>query len=150
VRRLRRAVTAGLLVSAGGVALPAAAQAKIVVVEKVLGRPSLKQKPDYKGEIEWNYPRQPLLGAVGFDKSGKLAGLWTGSKQRKTNKGIGPGASLAKVRTAYPKAKCSTGPFGPKSEICALKSRYHGRAVETLFTFFMRSMPMREVNIGFG
>jgi hypothetical protein len=69
-------------------------------------------------------------------------------KHQKTAKGSGPGASLAQVRKAYPSVKCSTGPFGPKSLYCALKSKYNGSVVETAFPFFTRSLGVREVAIG--
>jgi hypothetical protein len=142
-----------------------AAQAKVVIGQSVagvklgesqsqvtaqLGSPTFQQPPDTKGEVEWNYAKQPLLGAMSFGANGELTGLWTSSKGQKTSKGIGPGSSLAQVRKAYPKAKCSTGPFGPKSLICVLKSKYQGRAVETSFPFFTRSMGLREIDVDFG
>lgn len=147
-----------------GLLAAAAAQAKIVVgqgmagvrlgmtmaqVEKTLGKPTAKQSPDYKGDVEWNYAKAPLMGALSFDKSGKLLGVWTSAKTQKTNKGIGPGSMLAAVKKAYPTVKCSTGPFGPQSLICVLKSKDRGRTVETSFPFFTRTAGMREVDIDF-
>ena len=118
-------------------------------VKAQLGPPTLEQPPDYRGNVEWNYDKPPLLGAMSFAANGELIGMWTSSRHQKTNKGIGPGSSLAQVRRAYSKAKCSTGPFGPKSLICVLRSKYHGRTVETAFPFFTRSMGAREVDINF-
>jgi hypothetical protein len=118
-------------------------------VTAVLGAPTLQQAPDTKGSVEWNYAKQPLLGAISFAAGGELDSMWTSSKRQKTNKGVGPGSSLVQVRKAYPKAKCSTGPFGPKSVICVLKSKANGRAVETSFLFFTRSVAAREVDIYF-
>ena len=118
-------------------------------VTQILGPPSLQQPPDSQGVTSWNYTKAPLLGVVSFT-NGDATGMWTASKKQKTSKGVGPGSSLAQVRKAYPKAKCSTGPFGPKSLICTLKSKYHGHAVETTFPFFTRSMGAREVDIDFG
>jgi hypothetical protein len=118
-------------------------------VKAVLGSPTLEQPPDYQGNVEWNYAKPPLLGAMSFATNGEMIGFWTSSKQQKTNKGIGPGSSLAQVRRAYPKTKCSVGPFGPKSLICVLKSKYNGRVVETAFPFYTRSMGAREVDIDF-
>jgi hypothetical protein len=115
---------------------------------KILGQPTLKQQPDYQGNVEWNYAKPPLLGALGLTH-GRLNGMWTSSKRQKTSKGIGVGSSVAQVRKAYPKAKCSTGPFGPKSLICVLKTKYEGRVVETAFPFYTRSMGAREVDIDF-
>jgi hypothetical protein len=117
-------------------------------VIEVLGSPTLKQPPDYQGNVEWNYAKLPLEGALGLTH-GKLTGMWTSSKRQKTSKGIGVGASVAQVRKAYPTAKCSTGPFGPKSLICQLKAKYRGRVVETTFPFYTRSMGAREVDIDF-
>jgi hypothetical protein len=119
-------------------------------VKAQLGSPTLEQAPDQQGNVEWNYAKPPLMGAATFAANGQLIGIWTISKQQKTPQGIGVGSSLAQVRKAYPKAKCSTGPFGPKSLICTLKSKFNGRTVETSFPFFTRSMGAREVGIGFG
>lgn len=158
------AAALGPLVVAAAAALPPVAQAKIVVgqgiagvklgmtmaqAEKKLGQPTTKQPPDFNGNVEWNYAKTPLMGALGFNKGGQLIGLWTSTKAQKTSKGIGPGASLAKVRKAYPQAKCKTGPFGLKSLVCVITTRdhRHGQTVETSFGFFTRSAPMREVNI---
>lgn len=162
---VRRPIVAalGLLLTAGVLAAAPAALAKIVVgqsiagvklgnteaqVTQVLGSPSLMQPPDSQGVTAWNYVKPPLLGVVSFTNGG-VSGMWTGSKHQKTSKGVGPGSSLAQVRKAYPKAKCSTGPFGPKSLICTLKSKYGGRTVETTFPFFTRAMGAREVDIDF-
>jgi hypothetical protein len=164
VRYRAEAGVLALLLSVGLVAAAPTAEARIVVgqsiagvklgmsmaqVKKKLGPPTLNQGADFKGDTEWNYAKKPLLGAMSFDKNGKLLGLWTSSKKQKTGKGVGPGASLAKVREAYPKAKCKVGPFGPKSAMCVIKSHYDQRKVETAFMFFTRSAPMREVDIDF-
>lgn len=152
-----------LLATLAAVAIPViaapAAQAKIVVgksidgisfgytegmVEHALGAPTYKTP---EGEnSSWGYPKT-LEGRIGFDHIGQVTGMWTGSKHQKTNKGIGPGSSLARTRKAYPHAKCSAGPFGPKSAVCVIKSHFPGRTVETTFVFFTRKAPMREVNI---
>lgn len=116
-------------------------------VISTLGAPTYKM-PGREGESSWGYPKT-LEGRIGFDSSMHVSGMWTLSKRQKTSKGIGPGSSLAQVRKAYPKVKCSTGPFGPKSLICILKSKLSGRVVETDFPFFTRSMGAREVDINF-
>jgi hypothetical protein len=115
-----------------------------------LGTPTLMQPPATNGSVEWNYAKAPLFGAVTFAASGELIGLWTISKRQKTAQGVGVGSSLSQVKKAYPKVKCVTGPFGPKSLICTLKSKLGGRVVETDFPFFTRAMGAREVGISFG
>jgi hypothetical protein len=151
------AVLAGLMVAA-----PAATAAIVVgqgiagiklgdseaQVSSALGAPSLQQPPDTQGVVSWNYTKPPLMGVVGFT-AGHVTGMWTDSKQQRTSKRVGPGSSLAQVRKAYPAAKCATGPFGPKSLVCTVKSKYQGRVVETTFPFFTRSMGAREVDIDF-
>jgi hypothetical protein len=152
----------GLL--AGLVAAAPAANAKVVLGQSIagvrlgesqsqvtaqLGAPTKMWPPDTKGRVEWNYDKPPLVGAVTFAANGELTGMWTLSKWQRTTKGIGVGSSLAQVKKAYPKVKCITGPFGPKSVICILKSKLGGRVVETDFPFFIRSMGAREVDIDF-
>lgn len=148
----------------------ATAEAKIVVGEGIagvklgmtmaqvktkLGPPTLDQGADFKGNTEWNYAKKPLMGAMSFDRHGKLLGLWTSSKGQKTSKGIGPGSSLAATRKAYPPARCKSGPWGPYTRVlCTLKSRYKGHIVEALFTFdalsgHTDSAHMQEVDIDF-
>jgi hypothetical protein len=144
-------------------ALASAAQAKIVVgqsiarvqlgdseaqVEAVLGAATFQRPPDFEGNVEWEYDKAPLDGAMSF-KGGALMGLWTDSKLQKTSEGVGPGSSLMSTKRAYPGAKCSTGPFGPKSLICVIKSRLEGRTVETAFLFYTRSLGAREVDMYF-
>jgi hypothetical protein len=152
----------GLLWSAAIMAAASTAEATIVVgrgmdgvtlgeseaqVMTTLGVPTYKT-PGQAGESSWGYPKT-LEGRIGFDQQLQVNGMWTISKHQKTSKGVGPGSSLANTRKAYPAAKCSTGPFGPKSLICVMKSHDQGRAVETVFLFFTRGAPMREVDIGF-
>ncbi len=163
MRRSSLAAVLGLLLSAGLMTAAPAASASIVIgqsiagvklndseaqVEQALGSPTLKQPPDSQGGVSWNYAKLPLMGVVSFT-GGTITGMWTISKRQKTSKGVGPGSSLAQVRKAYPQAKCSTGPFGPKSVICTVKSKYHGRLVDTGFPFFTRSVGAREVDIDF-
>lgn len=114
-------------------------------VQQQLGPPGYKEPGN---ENVWGYPTT-FEGRIGFDTTLHVGGMWTLSQKQKTNKGIGPGSSLAKLRKAYPQVKCATGPFGPKSLICTLKSKYEGRVVETTFPLFTRAMGVREVNISF-
>jgi len=160
-RRLRAGMTAGTLALSGGALLAPAAEAKIVVgrgiagvtigqteaqVTSELGAPGTEQPADSQGITTWNYSEQPLMGTVSF-AGGKVDGIVTYSMHQKTNKGVGVGSSLAKVRKAYPKIKCSTGPFGPESAVCTVKSRVGGKVVETSFPFFSRSAGAREVDV---
>ena len=164
MRGLKAAAACTLLLVTASLATASGAWASIVVgqgiaglklgdteaqVAGALGAPTLQQTPNSQGEVEWNYAKLPLAGAVGF-ANGELVGMWTSSKAQKTSKGVGVGSSLSKVKQAYPGIKCSTGPFGPKSVVCTLRSTYKGRRVETVFPFFTRSMGAREVDIDFG
>jgi hypothetical protein len=116
-------------------------------VTATLGAPAYKM-PEGQN-TSWGYPKG-LEGRIGFDHSAHVNSMWTLSRHQKTNKGIGPGSSLKQLRKAYPAVKCATGPFGPTSLICVLKSRHGGRTVETTFPFFTRSAGVREVEIGLG
>jgi hypothetical protein len=163
VRSLRVITVLSLTATAGGLAAAPTALANIVVGEgiagltlgsseahiiKVLGQPTVKERPDYQGKVEWRYTKPPLFGTLVLSHR-RLNAMSTSSKHQKTSKGIGAGSSLAQVRTAYPKAKCSTEPFGPGSlTVCVLKSEYDGRVVETTFPFFT-SMGAQEVSIDF-
>jgi hypothetical protein len=164
MRRKISGVVLGVVPGLVVLAMAGSAQASIVVgksidgvrlgdteaqVRKALGEPSYTMPPDYRGESSWGYPKT-LEGRVGFDRQGRVNGMWTISRKQRTSKGIGPGSSLVLVRKAYPAVVCATGPFGPQSLLCTLKSRYHGRIVETSFPFFTRSAGVREVNISFG
>jgi hypothetical protein len=163
MRRSSLAASLGALLTACVLATAPSALATIVIGQSIagvklgesqsqvtaqLGAPTFARPPDYQGAIEWNYAKPPLLGAMSF-AHGELVSMWTLSTHQKTSQGVGVGSSLAQVRKAYPKAKCSTGPFGPKSLICIVKSNYNGRVVETGFPFYTRAMGAREVDIGF-
>jgi len=143
-----------MLVLVGAAAFTPAASASIVVgksidgvklgdtqarVLQVLGQPDSR-------EHGWDYLRG-LEGRVSFDSHKRVGGIWTGSRQQKTSKGIGPGSSLAKLKRAYPRIRCETGPFGPQSLMCVIRSRLHGRKVETSFPFFTEAMGVREVDL---
>ena len=120
LRRSKVVAVLGLMLTAGALAAAPTALANIVIgqsiagwklgsseaqIINILGQPTLKQPPDDQGNVEWNYAKPPMLGALGLI-DGQLTGMWT-SKQQKTSKGIGVGSTVAQVRKAYPKAKCS-------------------------------------------
>ncbi|MFZ1154493.1 MAG: hypothetical protein WAN93_06270 [Solirubrobacteraceae bacterium] len=162
MKRLNLAAVLGLALSLGLLAIAPTALGTIVIgqgvagvklgqsqtqVEAAIGAPGLKEAPDFEGVTSWAYPKG-LEGTVSFDSKLQVSGMWTASKRQKTSKGVGPGSSLAQVRRAYPKASCSTGPFGPKSLSCKLKSKDNDHVVETSFLFFTRTMGAREVDIG--
>jgi hypothetical protein len=162
--RLRIAIAVGAVGMAIGVLLPSAASAKIVVgqsidgvklgmteaeVEAVTGPPGFKEPPDFEGHIAWKYPAG-LEGAVGFDKEGRVEGLWTSSKSQKTSKGIGPFSSYAKFRRAYPKLKCGPGPWVPKKSLdCEIKGTFQGKPVVTSILFYTKALGVREVDLGY-
>lgn len=143
-----------MLVLGGVGALAPAASASIVVgrsidgvklgdsqarVRQVLGKPASTAQG-------WDYLKG-LEGRVSFDAHGHVRGIWTGSPKQKTSRGIGVGSSLAKLKRAYPHIRCTTGPFGPQSLVCVIRSRLHGRKVETSFPFFTQALGVREVDL---
>lgn len=162
--RQRIGVTIGVVGMAFGALLPAAASANIVIgqsidgvklgmteaeVEAAAGPPGLKEPPDFQGDVAWKYPTG-LEGAVGFDKEGRVEGLWTASKSQKTNKGIGAFSSYAKFRRAYPKLKCGPGPWNPKQSLsCSFKEKIDGKRVVTSILFYTKAMGVREVDLGY-
>jgi hypothetical protein len=158
--RLRVAVTLGLLGAATG--LPSAASANIVAgqgiagvtlgmtqaeVEGVTGAPTLKEPPDFEGNVAWKYATG-FEGAVGFNKALVVDGMWTDSKSQKTSKGIGPFSSYAKFKKAYPKLKCEPGPWNPKLSLdCPIKGSFGGKPVVTRILFYTKAMGVREVEV---
>ena len=155
MRRLSLAVP-GLL-TIGLLLVPAAASAKIVdgqsiagvklgdtkaQVEKVLGPPE-------KSELSsLFYPAK--LGLRLYLPKGHVDAMLSISKAQKTLKGIAIGSSRAKVKAAYPQAKCEVGPYGPPSLYCTVASRYHGKATYTSFLFGTPTVTEIEVAYGRG
>jgi hypothetical protein len=144
--RMRQRLVVGLLLSttAGTWVVPDAS-AKIVVgqgiagvklgeseaqVRKQLGKPRYVQPPG------WGYGN-PLGGWVGFDFQQRVNDIWTTSRRQRTNRGIGPGASVRAARRAYPKARCYRH-AGRWSLLCIIKSHRHGNVTETDFFFTSR------------
>lgn len=93
-----------------------------------LGRPSAIAPPD------WVY-RSHLVGKVGFDATRHVSSISTRSTRQATNRGIAPGASFGRVRAVYPQAHCYGHASAGQRALCMLRSRLHGKAVETDFVF---------------
>jgi hypothetical protein len=105
-------------------------------VSLVLGKPD--QANTYPQGTVWYFNKHGHALVVGFNHHHRVTGVYTGNRREKTNRGVGPGSSLASVRKAYPHIKCSapgsTG-LGPKAQICTLKSRFVHHRVVTSFSF---------------
>jgi hypothetical protein len=118
-------------------------------VTAVLGPPTSKESdgPLYPGSVSVRY------AAVGVNFTvinGRVSGALIFSKKQKTNKGIGMGSSHARMKRAYPKAKCAEGPYGPKSLYCAVLTRFHGRKSFTSFLFQTATGGVVEIELGYG
>jgi hypothetical protein len=164
-RLLGRMAVIGLLSSAGSMAAAPAVFAKIIVgqgiagvnigktpaqVEGLLGSPTFKQPPS-QGLTAWDYHKAPLDLQVDFTGD-HVSGMWTASKQQRTDKGIGINSSPAQVRKAYPTAKCKLGAGpgagpGEQSLACVLKSKYHGHTIATAFEWRNKTKAMEEIDI---
>jgi hypothetical protein len=73
------------------------------------------------------------------------------SKTQKTDKGIGAGSTYAATTAAYPEARCfHPNLFGDQSRQCVLRTVDDGRKVKTIFSFFEKTLPLRDVEISGG
>jgi hypothetical protein len=157
VRRSSIVAVLGLLLTAGVLAAAPAALANIVIgqsiagvklsatkaqVKKVLGPPTSSDPTNFF------YPTSVGL-RINF-KSGRVGAILSFSKKQKTAKGITIGSSRARLKSAYPKAKCSEGPFGPNSLYCAVTAHYRGRKSFTSFLFETTTGGVVEIELGFG
>jgi hypothetical protein len=118
-------------------------------VETAIGPPGFNEH--IEGMTIWKYPKG-FEGVITFDSQLRVKDMWTASKQQRTNKGIGLDSSPAKVRKAYPKAKCTIGAGpqagpGEQSLACVVKSRYHGHTVKTFFEWRNKNKAMEEIDI---
>jgi hypothetical protein len=82
--------------------------------------------------------------------AGRVDDVLSFSKKQKTSKGITIGSSRARVKSAYPQAKCAEGPYGPKSLYCAVVVRLHGRKSFTSFLFGTATGGVEEIELGYG
>lgn len=158
MKGLRIAACVAACITAGGV-LAAVAEAKIVVgisiasvklgdntahVNAALG------KPDFISASTWYYfPHHAKSGNAlysVFFSHGHAALVLTSSTKERTDRGVGPGSSLSKVKGKYPKAGCETNPF-TRAVDCLIHTRNHGRKVTTDFGFRAANKPMGEVSV---
>lgn len=110
-------------------------------VKKVLGSPSSSSATSFV------YPTKIGL-RVSF-QHGQVSGVLSFSKKQKTAKGITVGSSTAALKSAYPQATCSEGPYGPSSLYCVMTARFHGRQSYTSFLVGM-SGTVEEIELGYG
>lgn len=104
-------------------------------VRGVLGKPIKVVPPG------WAFGA-PLDGRVGFDHARRVNDVWTASPRQRTARGVGPGASLRRVKRSYPKAKCTGS--GKRARVCTLVSHRRGHTIQTAFLFRGR---LRRVDI---
>ena len=83
-------------------------------VRRIYGKPTSADTFPQVGETVWRYTER--LVVIGF-KHGRLKGISVYSKRQRTSKGIGPGSSYGATKTAYPRAKCEEGTFGPQARL---------------------------------
>lgn len=128
-------------------------------VLKAVGKPSWKEHfttGPSKGQTNWSY-EHGFDGIIGFNRAGRVNGMWTASPNQSTSTGIHPGndaknmhgAVLARVKKTYPTATCDVGALGPQSEVCNVRSTYRGRAVITAFVFRYKQNGLSEVDFGY-
>ncbi len=164
-RSISVAAVLGLLSSAAIMAVAPIAEANIVIgqsvagvklgdseaqVTAVLGPPASKENagPLYPNVVNLVYPTS--VGLHFTLTNGRVSGALFFSKKQKTNKGIGMGSSRSQLKRAYPKAKCSEGPYGPRSLYCAVLAHFHGRRSFTSFLFGTAKGGVVEMELGYG
>jgi hypothetical protein len=113
-------------------------------VENVLGKPA--STTTSHGSTLWDYSKQFLKGTLYF-KHSEMEGIETFSKREKTNKGIGPGSSLAATQRKYPSAKCESPSFDPDGLMCVIAGKHDGHKVKTSFLFASPKKPMGAVEL---
>jgi len=138
---------AACLLAAG--AITSGAQARIVIgqgiagvkigdgqarVTKVLGSHHRVVPPT------WVYGRTH----VGFGHTRHVNDIWTTSRRQRTSRGIGPGASVAAVRRAYPDVRCYRRSRRGPIVACGLRTKHRHRTIKTDFLFDGR---LREVDV---
>lgn len=165
MRRSSLAATLGVVLSTGLLAFAPSALASIVIgqsiagvklgaseaqVTAVLGPPERKESAGaaYPGVVNIYYPTS--VGLHFTMTNGRVFGVLDFSKKQKTNKGITIGSSRARMKRAYPKAKCAEGPYGPKSLYCEVLTRFHGRKSFTSFLFGTATGGVVEIELGYG
>ena len=116
----------------------------------VLGKPT-QVLNRVKGEAEFYYYDNGKIASAAYTMiqfiNNRAVAVTTTSPKQKTDKGVGPGSSLSKVKRTYPAAACKTFPFGAVQ--CDLHTRRHGRKVTTGFMFLSPKQGLHEVEIGY-
>lgn len=111
-------------------------------VKRILGRPTAIR------QTIWQYGSQPITIRLSFGaKKGPWKGLdfiQTTSSAYKTSNGISVASSLAELKKAYPKAHCKV--FLPEQS-CVLTSVFHGRGIETVFSWSNTQQPMEKIAV---
>lgn len=146
-------LTAVLTLAIASIGMSAqAADASIVIGKSVANVPLGASKggvteklgqPFRKAPGFWVFDK-PCLCTIGW-KRNHVRSIDTLSKSQRSDKGIGPGASLEATMNAYPEARCfHPAVFGETSKKCVLRSP---NGAETAFVFFEEDLPMRDVEL---
>ncbi len=156
-RRISVVAVLGLLTSAAIMAIAPIAEANIVIGRSIAGVrlgdseaqvAALLGPPTSNENNSLFYPSSIGL-RIGMN-AGRVDDVLSFSKKQKTSKGITIGSSRARVKSAYPQAKCAEGPYGPKSLYCAVVVRLHGRKSFTSFLFGTATGGVEEIELGYG
>jgi hypothetical protein len=100
-------------------------------VRSVRGTPS-STGSNPNGDPQWYYlnASREVTGVTFF--SGTVGHVYTTWRNMKTDRGIGPGSTLADLKRAYPTIGCTQ---STQSYVCILHSTYGGKPVQTVFPF---------------
>ncbi|HEV3070443.1 MAG TPA: hypothetical protein VGY76_03335 [Solirubrobacteraceae bacterium] len=101
--------------------------------------------------LAWSNIYYPTSVGLHFSMTnGRVSDVLSFSKKQKTSKGITIGSSRARMKSAYPQAKCAEGPYGPRSLYCAVLAHFHGRRSFTSFLFGTATGGVVEIELGYG
>jgi hypothetical protein len=136
----------------------ATADANIVVGQSVAGVKLGDTATQVRAALRGQSPEHPALFhdelfyneflRISF-KQGHVDKVLSYSKHQRTTKGITIGSTQAKVRSAYPPAKCVEGKT-PSYVYCVVGSRFQGRRSYTGFLSESPTGGAVEIELGFG
>ena len=107
----------------------------------VLGTPRTVQK--YSGGCSYTYNGYWITLTKRDGKCKIVRGIETRDPEQKTNRGVGPGSSLSKLRDAYPRVECKRHLVAER--VCLLTTRKGQERIPTRFVFFDGEIKMVDI-----